>query len=215
MQPLASAALIVEAESPGLTTKKWLIGTERARRGAARPARPGGVGAQRRQEHPVLAGAVDVEVGHVAGDRRGGERRVAAGLGKVVRPVRRWCRRRPCSRRRRSSCRGCCPWCTTAAARRTAVAVDLRVGDVAAAGPAVAGRVEAAGCRGCRMRRNGAACATAQRLVPPIGVDRHVLGGAPEVLRRVARVDGVERVDGMSPLMRTSSGFWPRPATEV
>ena len=82
--------------------------------------------------------------------RRGTGRRVtsgwwpawsSAGWGSSAR-ARRSRRRTPCSTPSRSSSRSCCPGSTTAAATPGHLAGDLGVGDVAAAGVAVAGRVQ-------------------------------------------------------------------------
>jgi hypothetical protein len=65
------------------------------------------------------------------------------------------------------------------------------------------------------MRRNGAACETAQRLEPLLGLTARFSAERQKFCSATPWSDSLNASTVMSPLMTTPPGFWPRPATEV
>ena len=65
------------------------------------------------------------------------------------------------------------------------------------------------------IRRNGAACATAQRSEPPIGFTAMFSAERQKFCSATPWSEALNASTVIAPLMTTSPGFWPRPATEV
>jgi hypothetical protein len=66
------------------------------------------------------------------------------------------------------------------------------------------------------MRRNGAACATAQQRVEPLlGLIARFSAERQKFCSATPWSEALNASTVTSPLMVTSSGFWPRPAMEV
>lgn len=65
------------------------------------------------------------------------------------------------------------------------------------------------------IRRNGAACETAHRSLPLEGVTAMFSAERQKFCSAEPWSDSLKASTVMSPLIWTSSGFWPSPATEV